>query len=176
MLNLANYTPKADFAQRGFVPRTGFSIATVNRLERADFSRDPRLLDASIAGVVLSLNPRDAEMRGRAQLAWNAIRASLSDHIFTERAAMLPWNGEASVGSATTSELLRKRYTELRSLARTIDSISFDDGCDADISDAGSALCRLTIKLEDLMDGSERRLVNQLRQYVFSSAQTRLPA
>ena len=42
---------------------------------------------------------------------------------------------------------------------------------------AGKALCRLAVKLDDLMEGTERRLVNKLRQYVFSSREeTRLSA
>jgi hypothetical protein len=170
MLDSATHALKAAFTRRGFAPRTGFSSAKINRLERADFSRDANLLDASIAGVVLGLNPRDAEMREKARLAWIAIRTSLADHVFSERATMLPWS-EASVGSATAGELLTKRYLELRTLARTIDAISFDDACDADVSNAGKALCRLAVKLEDLMDPTQRRLVNQLREYLFSSAQ-----
>ena len=143
-------------------------------MQRADFSRDARLLDASIAGVVLSFNPRDDEMRQKAELAWNAIRASLADHVFTHEAG-LPWSGGASVGSPTTCELLKKRYSELRSLARTIGSVSFEEGSDAEISNAGKALCRLAVKLDDLMEGTERRFVNKLRQYVLSSGEeTRL--
>src|SRR5690242_20575763 len=35
-------------------PRNGFSASNLNRLQRQDFTRDARLADASIAGVVLS--------------------------------------------------------------------------------------------------------------------------
>ena len=146
-------------------------------MERQDFSRDAHLLDASIAGVVLSFNPRDDEMREKAERSWETIRAHLADHLFSEETAALPWNEDASLGSPTTHDLLKKRYSELRSLARTIGSVSFEDGSDAEISNAGKALCRLAVKLDDLMEGTERRLVNKLRQYVLSSGEeTRLSA
>ena len=69
--------------------------------------------------------------------------------------------------------MLKKRYFELRALARTVDSVSFEDGSDAEISNAGKALCQLAVKLDDLMEGTERRLVNKLRHYVFSSEEKR---
>ena len=159
----------------GFVPRS--AVSATNRLERQVFSRDARLLDASIAGVVLSFNPRDDEMREKAERAWETIRTLLADHLFSEEVAALPWHGDASLGSPTAHDILKKRYSELRSLARTIGSVSFEDGSDAEISNAGKALCRLAVKLDDLMEGTERRFVNKLRQYVLSSGEeTRLVA
>ena len=169
MLANTTHSPKSHPSPIGLVPRTTFSTRTTNRLVRADFSRDARLLDASIAGVVLSFNPRDDEMRERAERSWEIIRALLADHLFTEKSAVLPWNGDASVGSPTACDILKKRYSEIRSLARTVNSASFEDGSDAEISKAGKALCRLAVKLDDLMEGTERRLVNKLRQFVFSS-------
>jgi hypothetical protein len=160
-----------------FAPRTGFSAHQINRLERADFSRDSRLLAASIAGVILGINPRDEEMRRKAELAWETVRILLADHLFGDENTSLPWSGDASVGSATSNEILKKRYSEIRSLARTVASVSFETGADADIAGAGKALCRLAVKLDDLMEDTERRLVNKLRQYVFSSGEeTRLSA
>ena len=147
-----------------------------NRLERADFSRDARLLDASIAGIVLSFNPRDEEMREKAERSWKTIRGLLAEDLFDD-ADHSPLNGDAAVGSATAKDILKKRYSELRSLARTVASVSFEHGSDAEIAGAGKALCRLAVKLDDLMDGTERRLVTALRTYVFSSGEeTRLSA
>ena len=177
MLTTTTHSPKSHPHPMGFVPRAGFGAITTNRLVRADFSRDARLLDASIAGVVLSFNPRNDEMRAKAERSWETIRTLLANHLFTEEAAVLPWNGAASVGSPAACDILKKRYFELRSLVRTVDSVSFEDGSDAEISDAGKALCRLAVKLDDLMKETERRRVNKLRQYVFSSAEeTRLSA
>jgi hypothetical protein len=152
-----------------FVPRTSFKARMTNRLERGNFSRDARLLDASIAGVVLSFNPRDDEMREKAESSWETIRALLAKHLFGQEAAVLPWNGDASVGSPAALDIIKKRYAELRSLVLVVDSVSFEKGSDAEISNAGRALCRLAVKLDDLMEGTQRRLVNKLRQYVLSS-------
>jgi hypothetical protein len=151
-------------------PRTIFA-STANRLEQLNFSRDARLLDASIAGVVLSFNPRDDEMREKAEHAWEAIRTQLAAHLLDEKVDALPWQDDESVGSATASGILQKRYSELRALARTVNSTSFEVGSDTEIADAGKALCRLAVKLDDLMESTERRLVNKLRQYVFSSGE-----
>ncbi len=169
MLETASNPAKSLLNPIGFVPRKSFSTSAANRMVRADFSRDARLLDASIAGVVLSFSPRDDEMREKAEQSWATIRTLLADHLFTDLDAVVPWNGDASVGSRTASDLLMKRYSELRALARTIDSVSFEEGSDADISNAGKALCRLAVKLDDLMERTERRHVNKLRQYVLSS-------
>jgi hypothetical protein len=172
MLETTTDSPKPLPHPMGFVPRASFEAETTNRLERADFSRDAHLLDASIAGVVLSFNPRDDEMREKAERSWETIRALLADHLFMDEAAA-PWNGEASVGSPAACDMLKKRYFELRALARAVDSVSFEDGSDAAISSAGKALCQLAVKLDDLMEGTERRLVNKLGHYVFSSEEKR---
>jgi len=155
----------------GFIRPSSFVASTSNRLERREFSRDARLLDASIAGVVLSFNPRDNEMREKAESAWKAIRTLLADRVLDDDGEVLPWHGDASIGSATASDILTKRYSELRALARTVNSTSFEVGSDAEISRAGKALCRLAVKLDDLMEGTERRLMNKLRQYVLSSGE-----
>ncbi|HLI79840.1 MAG TPA: hypothetical protein VKV03_07650 [Candidatus Binataceae bacterium] len=138
-------------------------------MEWGTLSRDARLLDASIAGVVLSFNPRDDEMRERAEQSWEIIRALLADHLFIEDA--MPWSAASAIGSPAACDILKRRYVELRGLAREVASVSFEDGSDAEISSAGKALCRLAVKLDDLMDGTERRLLNQLRHYVFSSGE-----
>lgn len=169
MLETSTQSPKSN--PMGFLSRPSLSAATSNRLSRDVFSRDARLLDASIAGVVLSFNPRDDEMRQKAERAWETIRALLASHLLGEEPDTLPWHGDPAVGSATASDLLSKRYCELRALARTVNSISFEDGSDAEISGAGKALCRLAVKLDDLMERTERRLVNKLRQYVLSSGE-----
>jgi len=157
----------------GFLPRTNFDDGPANRVVHADFSRDARLLDASIAGVVLSVNPRDDEMREKATRAWNFIRTMLADHLVDDADADLPWHGDTSIGSPTACDILRKRYSELRALARTLESTSFEHGTDSEVSAAGKALCRLAVKLDDLSERTQRRLVNKLRQYVFAAAKER---
>jgi hypothetical protein len=176
MLGTSPQSSKRLPAPMGTVFRSSFANRSANRLTQADFSRDARLLDASIAGVVLGINPRDEEMRHKAEHAWGTIRGLLADHLFADESAA-PWNSDTSVGSATSGEILKKRYSEIRGLARTVASVSFADGSDLEVSSAGTALCRLAVKLDDLMEDTERRLVNKLRQYVFSSGEeTRLSA
>ncbi len=177
MLATRTHPPKSHPLPLGFVPRIRFASRKPNRLERADFSRDARLLDASIAGIVLSFNPRDDEMREKAERSWKIIRGLLADDLFADGADLFPWTSDASIGSATAKDILKKRYSELRSLARTVSSVSFEHGSDAEIAGAGKALCRLAVKLDDLMDGTERRLVTALRACVLSSGEeTRLSA
>lgn len=172
MLETATRSVKSNPNPMGFLPRKGFSNHTVNRMEWGTLSRDARLLDASIAGVVLSFNPRDEEMRERAEQSWKIIRALLADHLFA--GDTMPWSVGSATGSPATRDILKKRYLELRALAREVASVSFEDGSDVEISSAGKALCRLAVKLDDLMDATERRLVNQLRHYVFSSGEENL--
>ena len=168
MLAANTEAPPSKPSPRGFIPRPTFGARTTNRVVRADFSRDARLLDASIAGVVLGFNPRDEEMRQKAARAWQTIRALLGEHMFTEPDAIFPWTEDATVGSSTACDILKKRYCEIRSLAHTVSAVSFEVGSDAEISGAGKALCRLAVTLDDLMEETERRLVNQLRHYVFA--------
>jgi hypothetical protein len=176
MLATTTPSPKSVPLPIGLVIRSSSVSRPANRLDRKDFSRDARLLDASIAGVVLSFNPRDDEMREKAERSWETIRALLAEHLLAQTDSALPWDGDA-VGSTTASDLLKKRYAEIRSLARTVASVSFEAGSDGEIAEAGKALCRLAVKLDDLMEATERRLVIQLRRYVFSSGEeTRLSA
>ena len=139
-----------------------------NRLVRHDEPRDARLLDAAVAGVVLSFNPRDNEMREKAQDAQSCLREMLAAHMFSEEPCFLPWTEDRSV-SRTMADLLKKRYSELRTLAQTISSTCFETGSNSEIMIAGRALCKLAVKLDDLMDGAERRMLARLRQYVFAS-------
>ncbi len=177
MLATRTQPPKSHPLPLGLARPANFDSPQRNRLERADFSRDARLLDAAIAGIVLSFNPRDEEMREKAERSWKIIRGLLAEDLFYDDADHSPFNGDAAVGSVTAKNILEKRYSDLRSLARAVASVSFEHGSDAEIAGAGKALCRLAVKLDDLMDGTERRLVTALRAYVFSSGEeTRLSA
>jgi hypothetical protein len=88
MLENATYSATSNPNQMGFAARCNLRTPTANRMEWAALSRDARLLDASIAGVVLSFNPRDDEMRERAEHSWEVIRGLLADHLFSDDAAM----------------------------------------------------------------------------------------
>src|ERR1700732_2562890 len=105
MLATTTPWPKSNPHAMRFLPRSRSAASAANRIERQVFSRDAHLLDASIAGVVLSFNPRDDEMREKAERSWETIRAQLADHLFSEETAALPWNGDASLGSPTAHDL-----------------------------------------------------------------------
>jgi hypothetical protein len=149
--------------------RTGFSISAINRLARTDFRRDARLLNASVAGIVLTANPADQEMREKAAVAWETVHLMLAPRVLSDDAGFLPWTEDDAVSSKTMAELLKKRYCEIRSLARAASATSFETGADEDVSLAGKALCRLAVKLDELLEITERRLTLKLRQYVLSS-------
>ena len=149
--------------------RTDFSINAINRLERPDFRRDARLLNASVAGVVLTANPADKEMREKAAVAWETINLMLAPQVLSDDIGFLPWTGDDSISSKTMAELLKKRYCEIRSLARAASATSFESGADEDVATAGKALCRLAVKLDELLEITERRMTLKLREYVFSS-------
>jgi hypothetical protein len=102
MLATRTPSPKSHPLPLGLVPRTNFDSPRRNRLERADFSRDARLLDASVAGIVLNFNPRDEEMREKAERAWKTIRGLLSDDLFAD-GDPLPWTGAADRGCRKSS-------------------------------------------------------------------------
>ena len=138
----------------------------------ADSQRDPQLLEAAVAGMVLGFNPRDYEMREQASAAWEGIRAILADGILADEIVTAPWTRDNSRYPRSTTELLKKRYTELRTLAHLIKSVSFESGTNSEVSVAGRALCRLAVCLDDLINGSDRRISPKLRQYAFAQRET----
>ncbi len=134
----------------------------------ASSRRDPQLLEAAVAGMVLGFNPRDYEMREQAAAAWEGIRAMLAEGVLADEIGVAPWTRDHSRFPRSTTELLKKRYTELRTLAHLIKSVSFESGTNSEVSVAGRALCRLAVCLDDLINGSDRRVSPKLRQYAFA--------
>src|SRR5690348_16806511 len=116
----------------------------------------PQLLEAAVAGMVLGFNPRDSEMRAQATVAWEGIHALLADDVLADRASAAPWAHDESNFPRSTTELLKKRYAELRSLAHLIKAVSFESSTDSEVSVAGRALCRLAVCLDDLINGGDR--------------------
>ena len=139
------------------------TIVTMPRTSDRDLTAPLR--DAAVAGVVLNFNPRDSEMRERASDAWDAIRSSLARHLLEE--GPIPFPGDR-VFSRTMSSQLKKRYFELRALARQINSISFEDAGRDEIAVAGKALCTLAVRLDDLIGQTEHEMLSKLRQHVFA--------
>ena len=158
-------------ALRTSIPRNAIVwSARISRAMRA--CSTPRSRESSSASI-LAMRRCARRPSGRGK----SFAALLAEDLFYDDPDHSPFNGDAAVGSATAKNILEKRYSELRSLARAVASVSFEHGSDAEIAGAGKALCRLAVKLDDLMDGTERRLVTALRTYVFSSGEeTRLSA
>lgn len=132
---------------------------------------DAPLLDAAVAGVVLSFNPQNAEMRALAAASWKRIRATLSHHLLSEKVTILPLTEGKRLVTRSVLERMRKRHAELRRLARTVDSVSFETGPREEVAVAGKALCDLAVKLDDVIEGEERGLLPKLRRYVFAGRQ-----
>ena len=138
---------------------SGDQSAIVAVPEVNDLNLAAPLRDAAVAGVVLNFNPRDAEMRERASHAWSVIRSSLARHLLEDR-GLIP----------AMSDQLRKRYFELRGLARQINSVSFEDARRDEIALAGKALCALAVQLDDLINRTEHKVLSKLRTHVFANA------
>lgn len=147
---------------------TDTSTAAQDSAPRVYSGRDPQLLEAAVAGMVLGFNPRDYEMRTQAATAWEGIRAILAEGVLADEIGAAPWARGNSHYPRNTTDLLKKRYGELRTLAHLIKSVSFESSTNSEISVAGRALCRLAVCLDDLINGSDRRVSPKLRQYVFA--------
>lgn len=126
------------------------------------------LRDAAVSGVVLSFNPQDSEMREKAQRSWNRIRALLAQRVLGGDESSVPWTANRPVFSGAAAERLKRRYAELRALARRIDAVSFEYGRSKEVADAAEALREIAIKLDDLIDGEEESFLPTLRRFVFA--------
>ncbi|HEV2171498.1 MAG TPA: hypothetical protein VGR40_11145, partial [Candidatus Binatus sp.] len=70
--------------------------------------------------------------------------------------------------SPATIERVRKSHRELRGLIGKLVGVSFKDDPDKVVSAAGKALCALSVKLDDLIDSEEMRLLPALRRILFA--------
>ena len=137
-------------------------------LAREDRKLEMPLLDAAVAGAILGFRPTDKEMRRQAELAWRTIRPQLSQHLLSEDDTLLPW-AETSKGlSVKVVDQLKAQHHELRSLARKLTGVSFEEDADGVVAPAGRALCMLAVKLDDLIDSEEKGLLPALRKVLFA--------
>ncbi len=125
------------------------------------------LRSAAVAGMVLSFNPQNSEMRETAEKSWEKIRLLLSHHLLGEAEIVLPGADERAAFTSTMARRAKRRHAELRSLARRIDAVSFECGRNGEVAEAADALREFAIKLDDLVDGADRGLLPLLRPYVF---------
>jgi hypothetical protein len=137
-------------------------------LTRQDLKLGMPLLDAAVAGAILGFRPTDTEMRRQAELAWETIRPQLSQHLLSEDDTLWPWAEGSKSLSVAVMDRIKSQHHELRSLTRRLANVSFEEDADEVVAPAGRALCMLAVKLDDLIDSEETRLLPALRKVLFA--------
>ncbi|MGA9722725.1 MAG: hemerythrin domain-containing protein [Candidatus Binatus sp.] len=151
---------------------TGKIRNLTEELSREEYSLGMPLLDAAVAGVILGFKPSDREMRVQAQRCWEILKPQLNQHLLSEDETVLPWAEDAGGISPEVMDRIKKSHREMRSLIRKLVGVSFEEDPDKVVAVAGKALCVLAVKLDDLIDSEEMRLLPALRRMLF--AQIRL--
>ena len=137
-------------------------------LSRDEYQLGMPLLDAAVAGVILGFKPADSEMRAQAQRCWDILKPRLNQHLLSEDETVLPWAQDAGRLSTAMLDLIKNSHRELRSLIAKLVGVSFKGDPDKVVSAAGKALCALAVKLDDLIDSEEMRLLPALRRILFA--------
>ena len=155
-------------------PRTG-NRADMRRIRNLteELSREEHglgmpLLDAAVAGVILGFKPSDREMRAQAQRCWETLKPRLNQHLMSEDETVLPWAEDVGGLRPEVVDRIRKRHREMRSLIGKLSGVSFEEDPDGVVAVAGKALCMLAVKLDDLIDSEEMRLLPALRKMLFA--------
>jgi hemerythrin-like domain-containing protein len=143
----------------------------VEKLSAEDVKLSLPLLNAAVSGVILGFNPDDAQMRRLAAKSWKRLKPLLSRHLTSEDESVIPWAETQREFPRAKVEKFKKRHEELRSFVQTINSVDFETGERADVSRAGKALCRLAVRLDDLIEGEERELFPMLRRFLMAQGQ-----
>ena len=137
-------------------------------LSREEYGLEMPLLDAAVAGVVLGFKPSDREMRMQAQRCWEILKPRLNQHLLSQDETVLPWAEEAGSISAEVMNRIKDSHREMRSLIAKLIGVSFEEDPDKIVAVAGKALCVLAVKLDDLIDSEEIRLLPALRKMLFA--------
>jgi len=137
-------------------------------LSREEYSLGMPLLDASVAGVILGFKPSDREMRAQAQRSWEMLKPQLNQHLLSEDETVLPWAQRAGGLPPKVMDRLKKSHREMRSLIGKLVGVSFEKDPDEIVATAGKALCMLAVRLDDLIDSEELRLLPALRRMLFA--------
>jgi hypothetical protein len=137
-------------------------------LSREEYSLGMPLLDAAVAGVILGFRPSDRKMRTQAQRCWEVLKPKLNQHLLSEDETVLPWAQDAGGLSAEVVKRIKKSHREIRALIGKLVGVSFEEDPDKVVSVAGKALCALAVKLDDLIDSEEMRLLPALRRILFA--------
>jgi len=137
-------------------------------LSREEHGLGIPLLDAAVAGVILGFKPSDREMRAQAQRCWETLKPRLNQHLMSEDETVLPWAEGAGRLPAEVINRIKQSHLEMRSLIGKLVGVSFEKDPDKVVAAAGKALCVLAVKLDDLIDSEEMRLLPALRKMLFA--------
>ena len=139
-------------------------------LSREEYSLGMPLLDAAVAGVILGFKPSDREMRAQAQRCWEILKPRLNQHLLSqdEIFTVLPWAEGAGGIPAEVVNRVKSSHREMRSLIAKLVGVSFEEDPDKVVAVAGKALCVLAVKIDDLIDSEEMRLLPALRRMLFA--------
>ena len=139
-----------------------------NELSREDRALGLPLLDMAVAGVILGFRPSDREMRKQAGHCWESLKPQITQHLLSEDETVLPWISGAGGLPPEMMDRIKERHLELRALASKLIGVSFEDDPDEIVAAAGKSLCILAVKLDDLIDSEESRLLPALRRMLFA--------
>jgi hypothetical protein len=81
---------------------------------------------------------------------------------------VLPWAEIAGGLAPEVIERIKQSHLEMRSLIAKLNGVSFEKDADKVVAVAGKALCVLAVKLDDLIDSEEMRLLPALRRMMFA--------
>jgi hypothetical protein len=159
-------TPTAARSDKAFNARKFRNLT--EELSREEYQLGLPLLDVAVAGVILGFKPADREMRAQAQRCWEVLKPRLNQHLLSQDETVLPWAKDAGGLSPAMLDRIKKSHRELRGLIGKLIGVSFKDDPDKVVSAAGKALCALAVKLDDLIDSEEMRLLPALRRMLFA--------
>jgi hypothetical protein len=137
-------------------------------LSREEYGLEMPLLDAAVAGVVLGFRPSDREMRTQARRCWDVLKPRLNQHLLSQDETVLPWAEESGRLPADVMNRIKDSHREMRALIAKLVGVSFEEDPDKIVAVAGKALCVLAVKLDDLIDSEEMRLLPALRKMLFA--------
>jgi hypothetical protein len=92
----------------------------------------------------------------------------LNQHLLSEDETVLPWAEGAGRLSAEVLNRIKRSHREILALIGKLIGVSFEEDPDEVVSVAGKALCALAVKLDDLIDSEEMRLLPALRRILFA--------
>ena len=137
-------------------------------LSREEYHLGVPLLDAAVAGVILGFRPSDRDMRTQAQQCWESLKPKLNQHLLSQDETVLPWAQDAGGISVEAMNRIKQSHAEMRQLIGKLTGVSFEEDPDKIVATAGKALCMLAVKLDDLIDSEEMRLLPALRKMLFA--------